>query len=233
MITIFTSCYNQGKFLEESIDSVLTQTFRNFEYLLYDDGSTDDTWKIIEKYAKIDKRIIPIKLDKQPNVSHVVNHSIELSRGDAWSWCPGDDVLLPSCLEEHYDFMQSHPNAVSSNQYVEMSEDGAPICSITESYTTEELKLQVWKSSPINFVGIMIPMSVFARVGPFPLHHNYSEDFWWSIKATIDGVEFHIIPKILNRHRGHPNSTTGRNRDVIIGNMTNIWNELRKYRDSI
>ena len=90
--TIFTSCYNQAAYLSEAIASVLNQTYTDFEYLLYDDGSTDNTWEIIQSYAAKDSRIKAVKLDKQKNVACVLNVSIRDMSTDFWLWCPSDDV---------------------------------------------------------------------------------------------------------------------------------------------
>src|SRR3990172_10966202 len=99
MITVFTSCYNQGKYLSEAIESILAQSFEYFEYLLYDDGSTDNTWDIIQHYAALDRRVVPIRVEKQKNVGYVINMSIERMKGDFWTWCPSDDVWTPDLLK--------------------------------------------------------------------------------------------------------------------------------------
>ena len=77
MLTVFTSSYNHGQFLDAAIKSVLSQTYSDFEYLIYDDGSKDNTWDIIQKYARQDSRIKAVKLDKTANLATVINKSLK------------------------------------------------------------------------------------------------------------------------------------------------------------
>jgi glycosyltransferase involved in cell wall biosynthesis len=232
MITVFTSSFNHGKYLRQSIESVLNQKYQDFEYLIYDDGSTDDSWDIIEKYNKIDGRIKAFKLDKCKNVAEVVNKSLEIYKGDYWVWCPGDDKLTPNALYECSLLTVDHPNDVFYNDWLFIDLMDNVIGSGKFHVTPEEFNEEVWRSSPICFVGIWIPRTVWNLVGGFPEQYNYSEDFWWMIKATIDGVKFRHIPQYLHYRRNHANSTTHRNIDAILRQIPVIRAELQKYKES-
>src|SRR4030067_2626042 len=111
MITVFTSSFNYGKFLRKSIDSVLNQTYKDFEYHLIDYGSTDDTWKIIQEYA-YDPRVQAIQIGEQPNKVFAMNHSIRISKGNYWVWCPADDYLHITMLERAVQYILRYPDAV-------------------------------------------------------------------------------------------------------------------------
>ena len=231
MISIFTSSYNHSKYLGECIESVLSQSYSNFEYLLYDDGSTDNSWDIIKKYAKMDSRIRAFKLDKNPNLGVVINRSLQAYVGDAWLWCPSDDFWMPNLLEEKVEFHKQYPNCVSYSYWYEIDEKGTVINrKQTKNYTPEEFSKEVWVSSPIGFTGIWIPRMVFEEVGAFPEHLQFSEDFYWMIKATIDGVNFRCIPKYLYKKRKHSNRTTNRNIHKILENIPVIRTDLMNYK---
>lgn len=232
MITVFTSSYNHGKYLSESIESVLNQTYNNFEYLIYDDGSTDNSWDIIKDYASRDSRIKAFKLEKTPNVGYVINDSLKKTKGDYWVWCPGDDILSHNLLEECLLFSYQYPNSVLYNDWIVIDSNGKHLAQYSPSFSPEEFNKQVWISSPICFVGIWIPMTAFKKAGLFPLHLPYSEDFYWMIKATIDGVEFRHLPKTLHKRRTHNNSLTSRNINDIINNVPKIRNDLKKYMEN-
>jgi glycosyltransferase involved in cell wall biosynthesis len=233
-ITIFTSCYNQDQYLEYSIKSVLSQTYTNFEYLLYDDGSTDNTWSIITKYAKKDNRIIPIKLPKQDNVGIVLNKSIDIASGNIWTWCPSDDIWHIDLLKIKLKFYYKYPNAVIYNNWNIINNNGLHISThIIPKYTQSEFKKVVWNTSPIGFTGIFIPMKVFNIVGKFPKHLKFSEDYYWMIKATIHNIDIIGIPNILHKKRIHNNRLTYRNKDAITKNVLSIRNELSQYKNNI
>jgi teichuronic acid biosynthesis glycosyltransferase TuaG len=234
LISVFTSCYNQSNYLPYAIESVLNQTYTNFEYLLYDDGSTDDTWSIIMKYAEKDKRIIPIKLEKEDNVGIVINKSIEKSTGEIWTWCPSDDVWNADLLQTKINYYMKYPNAVLYHDWDVINKNGIKMNTvITTKYTPEQFKEIVWSTSPIGFTGIFIPFTVFENTGKFPEHLKFSEDFYWMIKATIHDIDFIGISKVLHQKRTHSNTLTRKNSINMRKHVYEIRNELKSYRDSI
>jgi len=191
-LTIFTSCYNQANYLPQAIESVLNQTYTDFEYLIYDDGSTDNTWEIIQSYVAKDSRIKGVKLEKQKNVACVINRSIHDMSTDFWLWCPSDDVWCDNLLEVKAQYAVKHPDKVVYSNFIQINEKGLEIGRVTiPPRTPLEFLTAVKSTSPIGFTGILIPRSVFDLVGSFPENFDYSEDFWWMYKAvSIDGVHF-------------------------------------------
>ncbi len=209
MITVFTSCYNQGQSLPEAIESVLNQTYSDFEYLIYDDGSNDNTWDIIQSYAKKDKRIRPFQIDKSINVGVVINKSIKQAKGNVWTWCPSDDIWLPNLLEVKNEEAQNYPDDIFYSDWMIIDEHGQYISQVSpKRFSPQEFKDVVWQDSPIGFTGIWIPMKIFDITGTFPEHLSYSEDFYWMIKATIHDMNFRCVPQILYKKRTHVNTTT-------------------------
>lgn len=230
-ITIFTSSYNHSKFLNQSIESVLGQTYGNFEYLLFDDGSNDSTYEIMKQY-EYDNRVKVFKLEKQANVGVVINKSIELSNGDYWSWCPADDYWHPTLIEKKIKYIKRYPDSVLYNNFYVI--DGTSKINghyDQQEMTSEEFDIWVWKCKGIGFTGIFIPMRVFKELKVlFPEHLPFSEDFYWMIKATIHGVPFNLVPERLNYKRRHNNSLTTRNSKRIFENVPKIREELLKYK---
>lgn len=215
--TIFTSCYNQATYLAEAIESVLNQTYTDFEYLIYDDGSTDNTWEIIQSYATKDSRIKAVKLDKQKNVACVLNRSIRDMSTDFWLWCPSDDVWCRNLLEVKAQYAVEHLDKVVYSNFTRINERGSEIRKVTiPSRTPWEFLTAVKSTSPIGFTGILIPRSVFDLVGFFPEHFDYSEDFWWMYKAvSMDGVHFIGDENFLYYKRIHDNRLSSRNKDLV------------------
>lgn len=230
-ITVFTSCYNQGEFLREAIESVLNQTHNNFEYFLYDDGSQDNTWSIIQEYARKDHRIIPIKLGKQPTLSRIINDSLKRYTGQIWSWCPSDDIWEKNLLEKKLEYHHKNPDAVLYNDCYIIDEKSQILReSKIPLYTPDEFRKLIWEKSLIWFTGIFIPKSVFDLVGGFPEHIKLSEDFYWTVKATVYNVDFINVPLTLHRKRKSGNQTSFRENSNLFDNMKLIWNELSNYK---
>lgn len=210
--TVFTSCYNQAAYLAKAIESVLNQTYTDFEYLIYDDGSTDNTWEIIQSYAAKDSRIKAVKLDKQKNAACVLNRSIRDMSTDFWLWCPSDDIWHDNLLEVKAKYAKEHPDKVVYSNFIQIDENGKRIKNVKiQSRTPDEFRSVVESSSPIGFTGILIPKIILDLVGPFPEHFWFSEDFYWMYKAAaFDKVDFIGDGGFLYRKRIHRNRLTAK-----------------------
>src|SRR3954453_17344768 len=108
-LTVLLPAHNTAAYLAEAVRSVLAQTFRDFELLVIDDGSTDDTLAVARELERSDGRI---RVLTQPNagIAHTMNRGIDLARG-AWGACMhGDDVMLPTPLERQLAFLHDNPD---------------------------------------------------------------------------------------------------------------------------
>lgn len=101
-ISVVVPVWNAGRYLRDALDSIRRQTFRNFEVILVNDGSTDDSENICQEYCMLDPRFIVIS---QPNagVSKARNTGIEAARADWISFMDADDIMMPGCLNTLYD----------------------------------------------------------------------------------------------------------------------------------
>lgn len=117
-ISVVMSTYNSADFLVETIDSVLCQTFKSFEFIIIDDASTDDSVKIIEKYEDPRIKLIKNNVNKGPALN--ANHGIEISRGEYIVRIDADDICLPDRFEKQALFLDNHPECsiVGSNAIV-------------------------------------------------------------------------------------------------------------------
>jgi len=108
-ISVLMPVYNGQKYLKQAIESILNQKFKDFEFLIIDDGSTDKSDDIIREYQKEDSRIVYIKNEKNFGIVHSLNRGIELAKGRYIARMDCDDVSLPNRLEMQSHFMDEHP----------------------------------------------------------------------------------------------------------------------------
>ena len=101
------SVYNGAKFLDEAIDSILTQTFTDFEFIVIDDASSDDSLHIINSYK--DARIIVLQNTKNIGLTKSLNLGIAKAKGKYIARMDADDISMPKRLEKQFDFMEEHP----------------------------------------------------------------------------------------------------------------------------
>lgn len=104
-VSVILPVYNGEKFLREAIDSILAQTFTDFELLIMNDGSTDGSEAIIDLYT--DKRIVPIKNDGNKGLIFTLNRAIDLAKGEYIARMDADDVALPERLGKQVNQLQS------------------------------------------------------------------------------------------------------------------------------
>ncbi|PSM52614.1 glycosyltransferase, family 2 [Campylobacter blaseri] len=127
LVSIITPSYKSKKFIEETINSVLSQTYINWEMIIVDDCSPDDSNHVIEFYVKKDNRINLIKLDKNSGPAIARNKGIEVAKGRYIAFLDSDDLWLPQKLERQINFMKENGLAFTYSSYYIISEDGKNI----------------------------------------------------------------------------------------------------------
>ena len=106
LVSIVTPSYNQAEYLEETIQSVLSQTYTNIEYILVDGASTDGSLEIIKKYESKLARWIS---EKDKGQTDAINKGFALAKGEIIGWINSDDTLLPEAVEKAVAYLQAHP----------------------------------------------------------------------------------------------------------------------------
>jgi len=110
-ITVLMTCYNAAEFLPEAIESILSQTYSDFEFILIDDGSLDSTLSIIKHYAATDRRIVPIA-KQNTGMTDSLNLGIRLAKGEWIVRLDADDVAMPERIEWQMRHIQMHSDLV-------------------------------------------------------------------------------------------------------------------------
>jgi teichuronic acid biosynthesis glycosyltransferase TuaG len=124
LVSIITPSYNSSKFIEECINSVITQSYIDWEMIIVDDYSTDNSRDLILKFAKEDNRINPIFLDENLGAAAARNIAIKQSKGKYIAFLDSDDIWKSEKLEKQLSFMNDRNIAFSFTSYLPMSEDG-------------------------------------------------------------------------------------------------------------
>jgi len=123
LVSIITPAYNASLYIEETIESVLLQTYKNWEMIIVDDYSNDRTTAIINKYMKQDKRITLICNKTNIGVAQSRNHAIKVSRGKYIAFLDSDDLWLEKKLEKQIALMETEDILLSYTSYYTINED--------------------------------------------------------------------------------------------------------------
>lgn len=127
LVSIVTPTYNCGKFIAETIESVIEQTYKNWEMIIVDDCSKDDTQTIVGKYIKNNKRIKYIKFEKNQGAAIARNVAIKEAKGKYIAFLDSDDLWSKDKLEKQIDFMKKNNYNFSYTNYEEIDEKSMPL----------------------------------------------------------------------------------------------------------
>ena len=123
LVAIITPSYNSSMFIPETIEAICNQTYQNWELLITDDCSTDNSVSIIKSYANKDSRIKLLKTDVNSGAGVCRNESIKAAKGRYIAFCDSDDVWMPQKLEKQLAFMKQKDCALSYSSYMIMDEN--------------------------------------------------------------------------------------------------------------
>lgn len=124
IVSIITPSYNSADFIAETIDSILAQSFTDWELLITDDCSTDNTREIVQSYAEKDERIKLFVLEKNSGAGVARNNSLTNAQGRYIAFCDSDDRWTPEKLEKQLAFMQENDYAFTCTSYFTCNEAG-------------------------------------------------------------------------------------------------------------
>ena len=109
LISVIMGIYNCADTLEEAVNSIINQTYKNWELIMCDDGSTDNTFDVAMRLSQNDNRIKVIKNDSNKSLAPTLNHCLEYANGEFIARMDGDDICSPDRFEEELSFLKEHP----------------------------------------------------------------------------------------------------------------------------
>lgn len=124
LVSVIMPSYNSGRFITKTINSVRTQTYTNWEIIIVDDCSTDNTRMIINELMKDDPRIRYYRLEKNSGAAVARNKALRMAQGRWIAFLDSDDLWLPEKLEHQLAFMKEHDYSFSYHSYTECDENG-------------------------------------------------------------------------------------------------------------
>jgi len=156
-VSVVMPVYNAGDFLVEAIESILKQTYKNFEFIIVDDASTDNSWKILKKYRKKDKRIRIYKIEENVGVSQTVKFAIEKSNGNFLARMDADDIAHPQRLEKEVNYLLKNSQTVAvGTQCLLINKDGKTIGKKIFPTKFEDIYRYIFTFIPVQQPTLMI-----------------------------------------------------------------------------
>ncbi len=184
-ITVLMPAYNAGKYIREAITSVLEQSYREFELLIINDGSTDNT--VGEVLSFNDPRIVLVNNDHQ-GIAATLNTGLRLADTYYVARFDADDICMPDRLEKQFNFLQDHPDYVLVGSDAEyMLENGDFLFSFKcIAHSNDEVQENMYVYCPFIHSSVMYRRIEVIKAGGYNVHAHHFEDYllWTSLVKT-------------------------------------------------
>jgi hypothetical protein len=217
-VSVVMSVFNGERFVADSIDSILDQTFRDFEFIIIDDGSTDGTAEILASYLQADNRIIAHHHQNKGQVPSL-NIGCGLARGRYIARIDADDIALPERFQRQIDFLEQHPQvALLGSSISNMDEMGRPLSTWPLPTGDKEIRERLFELQDIPFCHVtqMFRTEVFRAVKGYRTAFAPAEDYDLWLRMA-EGWQLANLPEPLVqvRRRAHSLSFTSGRQQVI------------------
>ena len=198
LISIVMSVYNDEKTLSEAIKSILEQSYTNFEFIIINDGSIDNSLKIIQKFKNLDKRIFVINRENK-GLAYSLNEAINKSNGKYIARMDADDISLPNRLEEQLRKFKSNKNLMvvgTSAYYLNSKISSRKIINMPESH--DQIINSIFKSSPFIHPSIMMKKKFIKLMNGYNNNYVRCQDYDLWLRGRFIGEFYNIqIPLII------------------------------------
>ncbi|WP_066890575.1 glycosyltransferase family 2 protein [Clostridium nigeriense] len=212
LVSIITPTYNCGKFIEETIKSVIDQSYDNWEMIIVDDCSTDNTKEVVEKYINNDKRIKYYLLEENSGAAVTRTKAMELASGNYIAFLDSDDLWMRDKLKNQLDFMKNNNYAFSCTAYEQIDEVGNPLNKVIKTKLKTDYN-GILLSCPVGNSTVMYDVD---KLGKFvvPNIRKRNDDALW-LQILKKEKYIYGMPDILMKYRIRSNSISSNKIELV------------------
>ena len=207
LVSVIMAAYNAEKYIGEAIESILSQTYSNWELIIADDASTDTTADIINSYAKQENRIKTIRLDKNSGQTIARIKAINISRGVYLAILDADDISLPNRLSVQVFFLETHLDVVVVGSTVELiNESGEYINKKRKAENITEIAFKLLLQTQFIHSSVCMRKKMYHDIGGYDkvTYKIYAEEYDLWNRFADEGYNLVNLPEILVKYRIHP-----------------------------
>lgn len=233
LVSIIIPAYNVGKYIAQTLDSILAQTYKNIEVIVVDDGATDNTKEIIEKYIK-NKSFIKLISQKNKGLAGARNTGLKHAAGEYICIFDSDDIMLPNKIEKQVEFLEEHQECDLAYSNIYHFIDNNP--NKTYLWKLPQYSLNAYRNlllhgNYINPNSVLFRRSVYDKYGGFDESIRSAEDWDYWLKISYNKIKFGYLPDFLTMYRMRDNNLSA-DRVTMYSTALSVLEKQKKLRQS-
>ncbi len=200
-ISVVMSVYNGSKYLNYSIESILGQSYSNFEFIIVNDGSSDNTGKILNYYANTDNRVILLNNKINIGLTKSLNNAIKLSKGEYIARMDADDICYKNRFEEQVNILNKNNKIGITTNWIEIINENNQVMLTRKLPPSISLKKYFKKENLICHGSVMFRRHIFNELNGYNNNLKYAQDYDMWKRIFDKGYALYVIPKPLYKFR--------------------------------
>ena len=233
-LSLITTLYNCETYVAESLQSAIDQTYTDFEWVVLNDGSTDNTWDIVNDMLGKDERVVLVDSKENRKIPTRRNEAIALARGEYVAIVDGDDINLPTRFEKEVRYLDAHSDVwcVGGHAFL-MDQDGNQIEIMNYPPLLHQDIIQGLLAqcrNPMIDPTTMFRKKDFEELGGYSLNREIytvpDMDLW--ARAIVSGRKMANLPEIVLRYRKNMNGMTQKHNTEMIHAHMKVWRKFAK-----
>lgn len=207
-VSVLMPVYNAEKYLDTAIESILNQSFKDFEFIIIDDGSSDSSWELIKSWSKKDNRIIPFRNKTNLRTTKTLNKGLKKAGGKYIVRMDADDWSYPNRIEWQYLFMEKNTDIGVSGGTIEICDEKLKIIN-KRGYpkTDAQVREKIFRYSPFAHPSTIWRTSLLKKVGGYNENLPLSQDYELYFRIGKYS-KFGNLSKTLLKLRTHNDSSS-------------------------
>lgn len=213
LVSIVMPCYNSELYIKEAIDSVINQTYKNWELLIVDDISTDNTCDIVKSYCSLDKRVKYFKLERKGGASIARNFAIKKAAGRFIAFLDADDIWLERKLDNQVNFMLENDYAFSYTYFTLIDNDSNSLNLLRKAPNLITYKTAL-KGNLIGCLTVMYDVDKTGLIQIPYLKKRNDAALWLRILKKVE--KGHLLPLALSKYRKNEDSLSSGSKFLML-----------------
>ncbi|MBP3937296.1 MAG: glycosyltransferase family 2 protein [Clostridia bacterium] len=222
LVSVIMPTYNCAKFIAESMDSVIAQTYTHWELCIVDDCSTDNTKAIVEEYMAKDARIRYRRLEVNAGASAARTQAMEMAEGEYMAFCDSDDLWLPEKLEHQMAFMQQNGYAFSATAYEHIDTAGEKLGRVVKTVDRVDYD-RLLLDCPVGNSTVMYHVETMGKFKVPDIRRRNDDALWLQMLKKERYI--YGLPEVLMQYRVRENSIS-RNKLKLIKYHWILYREI-------